>query len=151
MGRKSEEMTDAQVEKARASLAAWRKTQHEAAVRYAKRSHRRRNDGPWRQQCLDLYGPRCKACGSTEVEIDHIIPRSQGGASDVENGLVLCGQWSPTVPGGHHGLKTAGRLLIDPAWLTAEQRAYLALQGWVDWDRYGRPFGRGFKHFGPIK
>lgn len=71
--------------------------------------------------------------------MDHIWPRSQGGPSDVRNGLSLCV--------AHHEAKTAGTLKIRPEWLTAEQIGFLAEVGWVRWNEAGEPEGRGYKHF----
>lgn len=115
--------------------------------------NRRRNDGPWRAGCLTLRGGYCRACGpftqfvdsnghpcGRRLEVDHIWPRSQGGPSVVENGLVLCV--------AHHADKTASRIVIDPAWLDPDQVAWLADAGWVAWDGAGQPHGRGWKHFG---
>lgn len=108
---------------------------------YSRRSQRR-NDGPWRAACVDLYGEWCRACGnSREIQMDHMKPRSQGGRSDVENGLPLCRT--------HHEQKTHGTLQIRPEWLTAEQIRYLADEGWVAWDDAGEPHGHGWKHFAP--
>lgn len=113
-----------------------------------KRSQRR-NDGPWGAICRKEYGNRCivPGCGETAVEVDHIKPRSQGGKSVVENGALLCGPWSRTIPGGHHLAKTESRLRYRWEWLTEGQRAYLAQIGWVDWDEDGMPFGEGWRHF----
>lgn len=86
-------------------------------------------------------------CGSRDIEMDHIKPRGQGGKSVVENGIPLCGAWSKTVPGGHHQLKTDGVLKFEWAWLTPEQRTYLASIGWIDWDEDGNPVGNGLRHF----
>lgn len=108
----------------------------------------RRNDSRWRADVLAAYGARCVSCGDTRhVQADHLWPRAQGGPSDVLNGLPLCGEYSAVTRGGCHPAKTAGRLLIDPAWLTAAQREFLADGGWVAWDRAGAPYGRGFRHF----
>lgn len=79
--------------------------------------------------------------------MNHIQPRSQGGKSVVENGMPMCGAWSKTVDGGHHGQFTAGTLAIAYEWLTEQQRAYLARVGWVDWDENGKPHGNGWRHF----
>jgi hypothetical protein len=73
------------------------------------------------------------------MEVDHLQPRSQGGASVVENGLPLCR--------GHHAAKTAGRLRIDRGWLDPDQVAWLAEVGWVRWQADGQPQGRGWRHF----
>lgn len=129
-----------------------------AAKKYAQKprtprtrapSKARRNDAPWRAACEAVYGTVCivPGCGSRAIEMDHIKPRAQGGKSVVPNGIPLCGQWSRTVPGGHHGMKTAGTMRFEWAWLTPEQRTYLASINWVDWDEAGKPFGEGLRHF----
>ena len=44
-----------------------------------------------RRFILDRDGWRCVYCGSTdELEIDHIVPFSRGGACSVDNAQVLC-------------------------------------------------------------
>lgn len=139
-------LTDAEVEKARADMDAWLERQRVTAAHARERS-KSRNDAIWRRDCIALYGERCVACGDRRVEMDHIIPRSQGGRSVVENGLPLCGAWSQSVDGGHHGMKTAGTLKIRREWLTEAQVVFLAEQGWVYWNDRGRPLGRGYRHF----
>ncbi len=45
-----------------------------------------------RRFILDRDGWACVSCGSqAELEIDHVIPFSRGGACSVENAQVLCG------------------------------------------------------------
>jgi 5-methylcytosine-specific restriction endonuclease McrA len=121
------------------------------AKRSQKRSRKvksRRDDGPWRAAVLALYGPSCVACGGREhVQADHIWPRSQGGPSDVGNGIPLCGEFGR---GKCHPRKTAGTMLIRPEWLKPVTRAFLAAAGWVDWDDNGQPYGRGCRHFAPL-
>lgn len=107
----------------------------------APRKRPARNDGPWRRECIAAYGEWCRKCGKREVQMDHMIPRSQGGKSVVENGLPLCPE--------HHQMKTDSQMVIEYRWLTSAQRAFLASERWVDWDDDGQPFGRGHKHFGP--
>lgn len=148
MDRKPKPLTDEQVAKRLEDLRAWRQRNRTVARKAALRSGGR-NDAAWRQACVEAYGARCVVCGDPNIEMDHLIPRSQGGASVVENGLPLCGAWSRTVDGGHHGAKTAGLLFVRYSWLTSAQIEFLADQGWVVWDKRGRTSGRGFKHFAP--
>lgn len=117
-------------------------------IRGTKRKTRtRRNDGPWRAECLALRGSACRACGSGEgVEMDHIKPRSQQGPSVVENGLPLCGEFTTN---RCHARKTAGTLQFQFEWFDEDQIAWLAEQRWVDWDDDGIPFGEGCRHFAP--
>lgn len=112
--------------------------------------NRKRNDSGWREECLRRRGRYCRACywerGAVGdrwplLEIDHMMPRSQGGPSVVENGLVLCQL--------HHQAKTESRILIRPEWLDPDQVAWLREMGWVWWDDAGLPAGRGWKHFAP--
>jgi hypothetical protein len=110
------------------------------------RRSKRRDDARWRHGCLAMRGWYCRVCAMPPapnrpgpLEIDHIWPRSQGGPSVVENGLVLCRR--------HHADKTAGVLRIDRRWLDADQVAWLADVGWVEWDGDGSPLGRGWRHF----
>lgn len=93
-------------------------------------------------------GTFCRACGSSQhLELDHIKPRSQGGQSDVENGLPLCGAWGSC---GAHARKTAGSLRIQKSWLDPDQIAYLDQIGWVRWDpETGEVSGNGWRHFEP--
>lgn len=115
-----------------------------------KKRRPRRNDSRWRAECVAARGEMCRSCGDTShVQMDHIMPRSQGGPSVVENGLPLCGDFSRNTPGGCHAKKTAGTMLIEPDWLGADQVEWLAEVGWVWWDDDGEPHGRGWKHFAP--
>jgi ATP adenylyltransferase len=67
-------------------------------------SHRRKANGyvsgTIRYEVLKRAGSRCELCGvSTEfraLEIDHIIPRSKGGADDISNFQVLCSSCNAT-------------------------------------------------------
>ena len=117
-----------------------------------KRSERSeyKSDALWRGAVLLAHDFRCVACGQTNVrliECDHIIPRSQGGLSDTDNGLPICGPLGC----GFHPAKTAGEVKIDPAWLLPSQLAYLARKGWVTFDpETGEPSGRGMNHFSNV-
>jgi hypothetical protein len=111
---------------------------------------RRANDGPWRRRCLEERGAYCRSCGEAgDLQLDHVKPKSQGGKSVVENGLVLCGPWSKVTPGGCHLRKTDSRMLIRREWLDADQIEWLAREGWVAWDDDGEPYGAGMRHFAP--
>lgn len=70
------------------------------------------------------------------------MPRSQGGPSVVENGTMLCRAC--------HTMKTEWRILYERAWLDADQIAWLAQQGWVEWDENGEPRGRGCRGFASL-
>lgn len=110
---------------------------------------RPRNDAQWRRECLAARGYGCRAAGAGygpckgPVQVDHVMPRAQGGPSVVENGLPLCEE--------HHGMKTASRLRFDRAMLDADQVLWLAERRWVNWDDAGEPYGRGYRHFDPIR
>ncbi len=47
---------------------------------------------PWTMKMIrDRDGGRCVQCGSTsDLEYDHIVPISQGGTADPDNGQLLC-------------------------------------------------------------
>ena len=46
-----------------------------------------------RQQLLEKFNFTCQSCGNTKapLELSHIVPRSQGGTSQIDNLTVLCG------------------------------------------------------------
>lgn len=106
---------------------------------------RRRNDAPWRKEVEAKRGRYCRAClTSHRLQADHIKPRSQGGPSVVENGMLLCEE--------HHTAKTNGELRIQRDWLDEDQIVWLREQGWVWWDDDdGEVYGRGRNHFEPHK
>jgi hypothetical protein len=90
---------------------------------------------------MALRGERCRACLTTDlVQCAHVMPRSQGGPSVVENGTPLCM--------GCHADVDQYRARWSPAWLDPDQLVWLASVGWVDWDGAGEPFGRGCRRFG---
>lgn len=44
-----------------------------------------------RQEIIEKYGKKCACCGSTKnIQIDHIIAISKGGADDISNVQLLC-------------------------------------------------------------
>jgi 5-methylcytosine-specific restriction endonuclease McrA len=55
----------------------------------------------WSELVKRRDGYRCVICGSTtQVEADHIIPRSRGGQHTLENGRTLCHQHHREAHGG---------------------------------------------------
>lgn len=110
------------------------------------------SDSVWRAAVMEWLGERCAVpgCGlSNTIQCDHLIPRSQGGLSDLFNGWPLCSV--------HHAEKTDGILKIDPAWLRAEHIVYLGRHDWVAWSvpnpkwpEQVSPSGRGWRHFLPM-
>lgn len=109
---------------------------------------RRRNDAPWRLECIAARGNYCRACGHYgDVQVDHIKPRSAGGLSVVENGLPLGGPFSCAC----HDAKTAHRLKLRRDMLDPDQIAYLADIGWVWWTDDGEVWGLGRDDFDPVR
>lgn len=98
-----------------------------------------RNDSRWRSDVMEKRGHRCRACGGDrDVQSDHLIPRSQGGPSIVENGTPLCGPFGR----GCHDRKTAHLLLVKREWLDSDQVAWLELAGHAIWLPDGTVAGR---------
>lgn len=114
-------------------IKAWQRRSRDAALnsrgrRAASRSQQRRNDSAWRTACLEARGELCRVPGCPHpwpVQMDHLIPRAQGGPSVVENGLPLCLL--------HHLAKTEHRLRIRRGWLDADQVAWLEVEGHARW------------------
>lgn len=101
----------------------------------------RRNDSQWRNECIALYGDWCRRCKRTGVQMDHMIPRSHGGPSVVENGLLLCRDC--------HQDKTDHKLLVKYEWLTVEQVEWLKVNGYAWWDDEGEVHGERRRIFAP--
>ena len=100
----------------------------------------RRNDAGWRRAVEQKRGRWCRVCGTARrLECDHVKSRSQGGRSDVENGMMLCSL--------HHAQKTNKELKVRPRWLDPDQIVYLATIGWVWWDESGEVYGEGRRWF----
>lgn len=97
-------------------------------------------DADWRRAIEQHFGAWCQVCGSTrDLEADHIMPRSQGGLSDLGNGMLLCRKC--------HAAKTAGRLKIAMSVLFTVQVQWLEDHDWVRWAVDGVARGRGCRHF----
>ncbi|MCA1695668.1 MAG: HNH endonuclease [Actinobacteria bacterium] len=110
-----------------------------AELRPRRNTARPRNDSQWRTQCLELRGAWCRACGGArDVQVDHLIPRSQGGPSITQNGLILGGAFGC----GCHDRKTAHTLLIQRDWLDPDQIEWLAQEGHARWLEDGTVGGR---------
>lgn len=91
-------------------------------------------------------------CGDERVQIDHVIPKSQGGLYVPGNGVLVCGPFSVAskFENGCHDAKTNSRLQYRRDQLHPVTIEYLDEQGWVTWDDDGQPRGRGWRHFAPI-
>lgn len=70
--------------------------------RCAKHAHWRNDDRPtayrrgydgrhqrWRKMVLNRQ-PQCVACGAPATVADHVVPLSQGGGWEIENGQGMC-------------------------------------------------------------
>ena len=87
----------------REQIAAYRKANRERNLVYkANRKTRLTNVGgkftikQWRELC-DLYENRCLCCGKKKpLTVDHVIPVSKGGTSDISNIQPLCGPCNST-------------------------------------------------------
>src|SRR3990167_1102743 len=60
-----------------------------------------RGDGGYRQLVVQLLGGRCVLCGIKDgrLEIDHIIPVSNGGQNDPTNLRILCYEFHRKIHG----------------------------------------------------
>jgi 5-methylcytosine-specific restriction endonuclease McrA len=102
-----------------------------------KRKKRRRNDSQWHADCVEVRGDLCRVpdCPFPHpVQMDHLIPRSQGGPSIVANGTPFCR--------AHHQMKTDHLLLVKPEWLDADQIKWLSDEGHAEWLDDGTVAGR---------
>lgn len=106
------------------------------------RRPQRRNDSQWRADCLEVRGEWCRVPDCPHpmpVQMDHLIPRAQGGPSVVQNGLPLCRM--------HHRMKTDHLLLIAPEWLDADMIVWLADEGHAEWLKDSVVVGRHCRIF----
>ena len=135
---------EAAAKRARDALAPTRTAKRKAT---RQRSHAR-NDAAWRKQVMALRGEACRACGSSRhVECDHLIERSQGGPSVIENGTPLCGEFGPCRA---HVRKTRNELQIRREWLDPDQVEWLAQEGHARWEPDGTVTGRFHKTFAAL-
>ncbi|MFM7312433.1 MAG: HNH endonuclease [Cyanobium sp.] len=82
----------------------------------------------WRRELHQLTDHRCLYCGAPSESIDHVFPRSRGGASDDANCVPAC-----LVCNGAKGDQEAftwyrSQSFYDP-------RRAMALRAWVEGDR----------------
>ena len=85
-------------EKNRKAYLKWRRANPEAAREIARRysySNRAPKRPPYPKDAylmlVELFGERCLACGAKEnITIDHIVPLSKGGGSQMDNLQLLC-------------------------------------------------------------
>jgi 5-methylcytosine-specific restriction endonuclease McrA len=118
---------------------------------------RRRRSGElssakWAEAVFALYGRSCIECGDRDVQLDHVIPKSQGGLYVPGNGVPACGPFSRVseFSNGCHKAKTDGELQYRRDQLHPVTLEHLADIGWVAWDEDGQPHGRGWRHFAPV-
>lgn len=104
---------------------------------------RRRNDSKWRSEVIAKRGDWCRRCKRTGVQADHLVPRSQGGPSVVENGMPLCPEC--------HQLKTEHKVLVQQSWLDPDQVDWLETNRWVWWDEDGEVYGPLRKSYAQAK
>ena len=86
-----------------AQIKAYRRANKERQIVYkANRKTRLTNAGgkftvkQWRELCA-LYGSRCLCCSRKKpLTVDHVIPVSKGGTSDIDNIQPLCGPCNST-------------------------------------------------------
>lgn len=62
-------------------------------------NHEFRNRSQWSLACKIYYGDKCSECGwnKTTCDVNHIIPKMDGGKHTISNGEVLCPN--------HHAMK----------------------------------------------
>jgi hypothetical protein len=131
-------------------IQAWQRKSQQTALarakakprRFAKRVARRRNDGPWRREVMEVRGPQCRVTGCgrmLDLHAHHIIHRSMCGPSIVQNGMPLCEE--------HHAMVHAYELRISPEWLDADQIEWLSDEGHAEWLFDGVVVGRHLKLF----
>lgn len=107
----------------------------------------------WAAAVRALYGTACVVCGDISIELDHVIPKSQGGLYVPGNGVPVCSPWSRAseFTNGCHKAKTDGELQYRRDQLHPVTIEYLDEQNWVRWDPIsGQPEGRGWRHFAPV-
>ena len=73
-------------------------------VKRRERLALRRHYSDWYQQLVATHGERCANCGASDVLVlDHVIPIAKGGASQLDNLQLLCGECN----------RIKGKLMID--------------------------------------
>lgn len=132
-------------------IKAWQRRSRDAALssrgrRAASRSQQRRNDSAWRAACIEIRGDLCRVPGCLRpwpVQMDHLIPRAQGGPSVVANGTPWCEF--------HHRAKTEHQLRIHRDWLDPDQITWLEEEGHARWLEDGSVAGAHCRLFASIQ
>ena len=82
----------------------------------------------WRRELHQLTGQRCLYCGAPSESIDHVFPRSRGGASEDDNCVPACLDCNGAKGDSEAFSWYRSQSFYDP-------RRAMALRAWVDGDR----------------
>lgn len=82
----------------------------------------------WRRELHQLTGHSCLYCGSPSESIDHVFPRSRGGASEDDNCVPACLNCNGAKGDSEAFAWYRSQSFYDP-------RRAMALRAWVDGDR----------------
>ena len=95
----------------------------------------------WRQSLHRMTGCRCIYCGAVSESIDHVRPRSRGGASVTENCVPACLGCNGRKGDSEAFLWYRSQSFYDPrramalrAWMEGDLRLAQRLLEWVDPD-----------------
>lgn len=82
----------------------------------------------WRRELHQLTGQRCLYCGAPSESIDHVFPRSRGGASEDDNCVPACLDCNGAKGDSEAFSWYRSQSFYDP-------RRAMALRAWVEGDR----------------
>lgn len=82
----------------------------------------------WRRELHQLTGHRCLYCGDPSESIDHVFPRSRGGASEDDNCVPACLNCNGSKGDSEAFSWYRSQVFYDP-------RRAMALRAWVEGDR----------------